>query len=138
MEQDKHFLEKAKDYLSGNDKVGTLYCAGLQNFSFTPGQYNVIWCQWVLGHLTDDHLVQFFSRASQGLKLGGYIVVKENVTSSGKVEADDEDSSVTRPPELLRDIFNKAGLIIVKEFKQNKFPKELYSVHMFALKPSTS
>ena len=33
---------------------------------------------------------------------GGFIVVKENVTSSGEVERDDEDSSVTRPPEVLR------------------------------------
>ena len=45
-------------------------------------------------------------------------------------------SSVTRPPQLLRDIFRRAGLSIVKEFKQNKFPKELYDVHMFALQPA--
>ena len=61
--------------------------------------------------------------------------MKENVTSSGEIETDEEDSSVTRPPEVLRDIFNKANLKIVKEFKQNKFPKELYGVHMFALQP---
>ena len=66
---------------------------------------------------------------------GGFIVVKENVTSSGEVERDDEDSSVTRPPEVLREIFSLAGLDIIKEFKQNKFPKELYDVHMFALQP---
>ena len=52
--------------------------------------------------------------------------MKENVTSSGEVERDDEDSSVTRPPEVLREIFSLAGLDIIKEFKQNKFPKELY------------
>jgi len=96
----------------------------------------VIWCQWVLGHLTEDHLVQFFVRAAKGLVPGGYIVVKENVTSSGEIERDEEDSSVTRPPELLREIFVKANLRIVKEFKQNKFPKELYAVHMFALQPN--
>ena len=70
VEQDKHFLEKARDYLRGNERVGTLYCAGLQNFNFTAQCYNVIWCQWVLGHLIDDHLVQFFKRASQGLTPG--------------------------------------------------------------------
>jgi len=138
VEQDKHFLEKARDYLAGNNRVGNLYCVGLQNFSFPPEQYNVIWCQWVLGHLTESHLVQFFRRCSQGLKAGGYIVVKENVTSSGEVEEDEEDSSVTRPPEVLRGIFQKADLSIVKEFKQNKFPKELYAVHMFALRPKTA
>ena len=115
-----------------------MYCAGLQNFTFSSHQYNVIWCQWVLGHLTEDHLIQFFRRCSQGLKDGGYIVVKENVTSSGEVEEDEEDSSVTRPPETLREIFSKADLRIVKEFKQNKFPKELYAVHMFALRPQTA
>jgi len=139
VEQDKHFLEKARDYLSGNERVGSLYCAGLQNFDFSSApEYSVIWCQWVLGHLTQEHLVQFFIRAARGLKPGGFIVVKENVTSSGEVERDDEDSSVTRPPEVLREIFGLAGLTIIKEFKQNKFPKELYDVHMFALQPKPS
>jgi hypothetical protein len=57
VEQDRHFLEKAREYLRGNERVGTLYCAGLQHFEFTPLTYDVIWCQWVLGHLTDEHLV---------------------------------------------------------------------------------
>ena len=50
------------------------------------------------------------------------------------MEEDQEDSSVTRPPELLRTIFARANLEIFKEFKQNKFPKELFDVHMFALR----
>ena len=58
VEQDQHFLEKAREYLRGNERVGTLYCAGLQNFEFTPQTYDVIWCQWVLGHLIDAHLVR--------------------------------------------------------------------------------
>jgi len=134
VEQDKHFLEKAKEYLAGNTNVGNLYCSGLQNFDFVPETYDVIWCQWVLGHLTEDHLRDFFVRCIQGLKPGGFLVVKENVTTSGEVESDDDDSSVTRPPELLRDIFARADLEIFKEFKQNKFPKDLFPVHMFALR----
>ena len=51
-----------------------------------------------------------------------------------QVEKDEEDSSVTRPPELLRTIFGRANLSIFKEFKQNKFPKDLFDVHMFALR----
>ena len=35
--------------------------------------------------------------------------MKENVTSTGEVEKDDEDSSVTRPPELLRSIFARVS-----------------------------
>ena len=90
VEQDKHFLQKATEYLSGNTKIGSLYCVGLQNFDFSSApQYSVIWCQWVLGHLTkvgfgkcflqrlillfyfpQDHLVQFFVRAQGGLAPG--------------------------------------------------------------------
>lgn len=62
LEQDKHFLEKAVEYLDGNSRVGSLYCSGLQNFDFVPETYDVIWCQWVLGHLTDEHLEAFFVR----------------------------------------------------------------------------
>ena len=58
VEQDEHFLVKAKEYLDGVATVGRLYCAGLQNFKFPANSYDVIWFQWVLGHLTDDHLVQ--------------------------------------------------------------------------------
>ncbi len=79
--------------------------------------------------------VLFFQRCSTALRENGMIVVKENVSSSGKVETDEEDSSVTRPPTLLKSIFLKANLEIYKEFKQNKFPKDLFAVHMFALKP---
>jgi protein N-terminal methyltransferase len=64
VEQNKIFLEKARDYLKSNKRVDNLYCCGLQNFVPEAGQYDVIWCQWVLGHLTDDHLVGFFKRCT--------------------------------------------------------------------------
>ena len=62
VEQNKLFLEKAKNYLKSSNKVENLYCCGLQNFLPEAGKYDVIWCQWVLGHLTDDHLTDFFKR----------------------------------------------------------------------------
>ncbi len=66
----------------------------------------------------------------------GVIVVKENVTSSGEIERDEEDSSVTRPEPLLREIFERSGLRLMRQREQQKFPNELYPVHMFALRPS--
>ena len=91
-------------------------------------------CQWVLGHLTDDHLVDFFKRCIKGLKPNGVLVVKENLTSGNEVEKDDEDSSVTRPEELVKSIFSRAGLKILLELKQQKMPKGLYPVKMFVLR----
>lgn len=72
--------------------------------------FDVIWCQWCLGHLTDDDLVEFFKRSKAELRGpedpkrpqdAGVIVVKENTTEDEEgggpvtVYADD-DSSVTR------------------------------------------
>ena len=70
-----------------------------------------------------------------GLKQRGLIVVKENVTSTGEVEKDEDDSSVTRPDEKLKEIFDQAGLELVRDLKQQKFPKEIYGVKMYALRP---
>ena len=48
VEQNKIFLEKAKEYLSASDKVGHLYCCGLQNFVPEAQSYDVIWYVYVL------------------------------------------------------------------------------------------
>ena len=59
--------------------------------------------------------MNLFERCKPALKKNGVIIVKENVTSSGEVEKDEEDSSVTRPPHLIKNIFKRASLAIVKE-----------------------
>ena len=73
-----------------------------------------------------------------GLKPNGLIVVKENLTSSGEIEKDDEDSSVTRPEDHLKKLFEQAGMEIIHELTQLKMPQGLYPVKMFALKRKTS
>lgn len=77
----------------------------------------------------------FFFIFSAGLKRNGLIVLKENLSSSGEVEMDHLDSSVTRPLNLVRDLVQKAGLRIVKEQVQQRFPSDLYEVRMFAIQP---
>lgn len=70
-----------------------------------------------------------------GLKSNGVIVFKENVTSSGEIEFDRNDSSVTRPFPLLMDLIKKANYKCLRHCKQTKFPKALYTVYMIAIKP---
>lgn len=135
VEQNASFLEEAKNFIGKCHKVGNLYCAGLQDFSPEPKTYDVIWCQWVLGHLTDEDFVGFLKSCKRGLKPNGIIVVKENLTSSDKVEVDKEDSSITRPISLLQTLLKQAGLHCIKQEKQNNFPRGLYTVKMFALIP---
>ena len=65
VEQNKAFLEKAVEYVSCEGRGGyksKFFCSGLQNFVPQPETYDVIWCQWVLGQLTDTHLIELFKR----------------------------------------------------------------------------
>lgn len=73
---------------------------------------------------------------SSSLRPQGVIVVKENLTSNENVEKDETDSSVTRPLNHLRSLFQEAGLRCFHEEKQRKFPKSLFDVFMFALRPA--
>ena len=57
------------------------------------------------------------------------------MTSSGNVEMDDIDSSVTRPDARFHYIFQASNLEVVRELPQKKFPQELYNVKMYALRP---
>lgn len=61
--------------------------------------------------------------------------MKENITSTDDLELDKQDSSVTRSMSLLRQIFDKANLECYRVVKQQHFPKGLFSVYMFILKP---
>jgi protein N-terminal methyltransferase len=64
--------------------------------------FDVVWCQWCLGHLTDADLVRFLRRAQAALRdAESVIVVKENLCSEGedgqaKSVYDEQDSSLTR------------------------------------------
>ncbi len=66
VEQNQKFLDQANKYLGPQvvKKVGRLFCSGLQDFEPEKGAYDLIWCQWVLGHLTEPDLEAFFRRCA--------------------------------------------------------------------------
>ncbi|KAG6446201.1 alpha N-terminal protein methyltransferase 1 [Manduca sexta] len=135
VEPDSKFISTIKDFVGENkEKVGNLYNVGLQEFHPVK-KYDVIWNQWVLGYLKDMDLISYLVRCSNALNENGIIVVKENVTSSGKPENDDNDSSVTRSLKQYLKIFKDANLKRIKQVKQTNFPNGIYPVYMFALVP---
>ncbi|KAJ3202369.1 N-terminal Xaa-Pro-Lys N-methyltransferase 1 [Entophlyctis luteolus] len=138
VEQCSAFLAKAKsDYLKNEvaeGRVESFFPVGLQDFDPVPGRYDIIWSQWVLGHLTDDDLVAFFKRCKAALRPDGIIAVKENICPREAVELDEEDSSVTRPAAVLEACFRKAGLTILKKGIQPSFPAGLFPVFMYILR----
>ncbi|KIK57767.1 hypothetical protein GYMLUDRAFT_172295 [Collybiopsis luxurians FD-317 M1] len=105
--------------------------------------FDVIWCQWCLGHLNDRDLVAFLQRSYTALRERGsnghngksLIVVKENVCSNAedggpRTVFDQQDSSFTRSDEAWKAAFREAGLTLVKEQVQNGLPEGLYVVKM--------
>ncbi|BFZ63135.1 hypothetical protein YB2330_004255 [Saitoella coloradoensis] len=107
----------------------TVIQKGLEEWTPEEGKYSLIWAQWCLGHLEDDDLVAFFKRCQKGLREGGLICVKENITMGQNVK-DEEDSSWTRTRDSLMTIFREAGLKVVKEDLQHGFPQELFPVRI--------
>ncbi|KAG0038425.1 hypothetical protein BGZ82_000249 [Podila clonocystis] len=136
------FVNQAKEeYLKAeidSGKVSEVRCQGLQHVQFEgtawEGRFDVIWCQWVLGHLTEDDLIAFFNRCKKGLKPGGMIFVKENNAKVGIV-IDEEDSSMTRSDQVWKEMFEKSGLKLLREDTQKGFPSGLFAVKMYALEP---
>lgn len=131
VEQTEKFLHQAKKNfteLGLGDRVDYVPL-GLQHFTPYPGKYGLIWCQWVLSHLNDPDLIAFLKRCSFAAP---FIGVKENQANAIACY-DEEDSSKTRSEREWRDIFEAAGLIIVKETKQMSFPDDLFDVKMYLL-----
>jgi len=135
VDQDEKFILEAKKNFEGNDKIGEILCCGLQKFNPEPAKYDVIWIQWVMGHMTDDDLTKLLDRFRSALRPNGVVIAKENCTRSNQLENDSLDSSVTRSFAMYVDIFKKADYNVISNVKQKNFPKELYPVWAWALRP---
>jgi len=107
--------------------------------------FDVIWCQWCLGHLSDADLVAFLKRSRRALRGSdrgtgkSLIVVKENLCSdaldgSPRTVFDEEDSSLTRSDKAWKQIFVQAGLKLIRETVQLGLPAGLYVVKAYALR----
>lgn len=84
--------------LEGKPGVGNISNVGLEGWQPANGVvYDLIWIQWCVGYVADKSLVQFLERCKSVLNPdGGFIVVKENISTSGVDTFDDVDHSVTR------------------------------------------
>lgn len=91
-------ISKFSDNLKGKEGVGKIFNVGLEDWLPSPddAHYDLIWNQWCLGHLTDTQLIVYLEKCSKMLNHEGWIVVKENMSTSGEDLFDDLDSSVTR------------------------------------------
>ena len=92
-------------------------------------------CAHMMPHA--DDAVAFFDRCKAGLRPGGIIVVKENICKHTDFVVDKEDSSLTRSNKYMLQLFAKSNMQTTHNVLQRNFPKELFPVRMYAIKPRT-
>lgn len=134
VEQCEKFVNFAREFV-GTDKVREFYLCGVQDFAVPTAKYDLIWVQWVLSQLIEEDLVKFLQLTVKGLKLGGLLIVKENIKTKGFIVHKD-DFSVTRNEKMLKHYFALTGLRLVHEQLQREWPEDLLKVKMFALVPN--
>lgn len=135
VEQSPRLLDAAPGYIGSESSRVTYILQGLQSFSPAPETYDLIWIQWVIGHLHDLDFIEFFKRCVIGLKKDGIIVLKENFPESYTFALDNNDSSVARCLDYVKVLLSLAGCKVVLESEQVGFPSELYPVWSLAIKP---
>lgn len=143
VEPSAHLLEAAKKDLWGPKKTSFpashravgFFQQGLESFAPEPSRYDVVWVQWAMLYLKDEDAIAFLQRCAAVLRPGGMIFIKENVCNQGFI-VDSEDASVTRSHAYNVELFTKrAGLKLAHTALQKDFPKQLFKVRMYALKP---
>ncbi|PGH12494.1 hypothetical protein AJ79_04238 [Helicocarpus griseus UAMH5409] len=120
-------------------KIGDIYVVGLENWTPTH-TYDLIWNQWCTNHLTDAQLVEYLIRCKNALSETGLLVVKENTNSDWtKDHYDEVDSTVTRTEGKFLELFEEAGLKVLRSEEQMGFPQRLMllPVRSWALRPAT-
>lgn len=85
-----------------------------------------------------DDAAAFLQRCKAGLRAGGVIVVKENTCKHTDFVVDKEDSSLTRSNKYMLQLFAKSGMQVLSNVLQRNFPKELFPVRMYAVRPRTT
>ncbi|CAK9442137.1 uncharacterized protein LODBEIA_P58800 [Lodderomyces beijingensis] len=114
-------------------KLGQIYDIGMQDWQ-PDKQYWLVWCQWCVGQLPDETLVEFWKKCKDSLMENGSMIVKENIAPVEDI-FDETDSSVTRTDAKFRQLFVAAGFKLIASDVQKGLPKELYPVRMYCLKP---
>lgn len=151
LEQSVAYINESDAYLdSVKHKVGRRIACGMQEFRATGltarngveagdlrKTYDVVWIQWTVIYLHDDDFVAFVQECIKCLTPNGIIVVKDNVARTGFL-VDKDDSSIMRSNRYMLHLFKRAGVEVIKQARQLDFPKTVFPVRMFALKPSSS
>lgn len=107
---------------------------------FRGTNYDVVFLQWVIGHLVDRDVVRFLKFAKDHLLTPstGRIIMKENCIISDGFFLDKEDINLIRNLDMIKDLCSQAGLTVLTIDEQPTWPSNLYPIRFFVLASSTS
>ena len=126
-------------------------CVSMQAWRPKAREYDLIWIQWCVGHLTDSDFLDFLNVCRRALKKTGLLVIKDNSLHAGTYEkhlapkddgfyVDDDDRSVCRSFDYYRALFDVAQAAVLAEAPQPvddgslfAFPPDIYPVFTWAL-----
>jgi len=133
VEQSPRLLRASASYIGEESSRTSCVCTSLQEFKPEPNSYDLIWIQWVVGHLHDLDFIEFFQNCVKGLTPHGVVVLKDNTVDEWTFVVDRADSSITRNSDYSRVLFEMAGVDVLLEVRQQDFPDDLNPINMFAL-----
>lgn len=152
LDQNPIYLRKSVAFIGEDSKrgvVGKRIACGMQAFNANGligadgvhsgvllARYDLVWIQWCINYLTDEDLVRFLRQCCKCLLPGGLIGLKDNVVRSGFL-IDKDDSSIMRSDKYLKHLFSKAQVEVIREIKQLDFPRDVFPVRIYALRPTS-
>jgi protein N-terminal methyltransferase len=140
VESSSRLLYEAPEYIGEGASKCRFYCSGLQDWDPPKRRYSIIWIQWVLCYLTDNDIIAFLKRCSEGILEDGkgVIILKENTCGDQTFVVDSEDASVCRSLPYWLKLVEAAGLRVLMQKMQSDFPTDIFPVPMLALGPGKS
>lgn len=134
-------IEQARENLSRFSGRVSFERVSLQEFAPKEGaRFELVWLQWVLGHLTDTSVVRLLRQCRHALSAGGVIVLKENTAprseckaGRGRYMVDEANAAVIRNHQHMLTLCQAAGLTVMRSKPQTGLPKDYYPVRMYEL-----
>ena len=137
VEVSEKLLAQAATGLAAHEARVELQQASLREFAPPANAYDLVWAQWVLGHLTDTDVVALLVRCREALRPGGAVVVKDNATTPSMCDQggdryllDEENAGVIRSHVHLKRLCAIAGLKVARSAVQETFPEDLHPVRL--------
>ena len=142
VEVSDRLLVQAEKKLAAHAGRFELTQASLREFAPPPHSYDLVWAQWVLGHLTDTDVVRLLSRCRAALRPNGAVAVKDNTAVPSDCDQmgnryllDVENAAVIRTHAHMLTLYKLAGLKLARSEVQQNFPEDLHPVRMYWLLP---